>query len=58
MTKTFTKTLSDLDARIEELQQARDHLDSLLGGLRKMRRRDVSVPGVEACECVRMVAEG
>ena len=57
MTKTFTKTLKDLDVRIEELEQARDHLGGLLRGLRKMRRKDVSVPGVEACECVRLVAE-
>ncbi len=58
MTSTFAKTLRDLDARIEELEQARDHLSSLLQGLRKMGRWDVSVPGVEACECVRLVAEG
>ncbi len=58
MTNTFAKTLRDLDARIQELEQARGHLSGLLQGLRKMRRRDVSVPGVEACECVRMVAEG
>ena len=58
MTKTFTKTLKDLDVRIEELEQARDHLGGLLRGLRKMRRKDITVPGVEACECVRLVAEG
>ena len=58
MTKTFTKTLKDLDVRIEELERARDHLGGLLQGLRKMRRTDITVPGVEACECVRLVAEG
>ncbi len=58
MTKTFAKTLRDLDARIEELEQARDQLSGLLQGLQKMKRKDVCVPGVEACECVRMVAEG
>ena len=56
MTSTFASTLSDLDARIEELERARGHLSSLVRGLRRMRPRDVEVPGVEACECVRMVA--
>ncbi len=55
MTKTFTHALSALNHRIEELEEARDHLDSLLQGLAKMRPRDVAVPGVDACECVRMV---
>ena len=58
MTRTFTTTLSDLDDRIQELEQARAHLIGLLGGLQKMRPKDVNVPGVEACECVRMVAVG
>ena len=58
MTSTFTKTLRDLDARIEELDQARGHLSGLLRGLREMRPKDIIVPGVDACECVRMVAEG
>ena len=58
MTKTFTKTLRDLDVRIEQLEQARDHFSGLLRGLQKMRRKDIIVPGVEACECVRLVAEG
>ena len=56
MTKTFTRALSGLDHRIEELEEARDHLASLLQGLEKMRPRDVTVPGVNACECVQMVA--
>ncbi len=58
MTTTFTRALGDLDARIEELERAREHLAGLLRGLRKMRPQDVAVPGVEACECVRMVAAG
>ena len=58
MTSTFTKTLRDLDARIEELEQVRDLLGGLLTGLREMRPTDITVPGVDACECVRMVAEG
>ena len=58
MTRTFTKTLQDLDARIKELEQARGHLGGLLQGLREMRPKDITVPGVDACECVRMVAEG
>ena len=56
MASTFARTLSDLDARIEELERARSHLSGLVRGLRSMRPRDVEVPGVEACECVRMVA--
>jgi DNA-binding transcriptional MerR regulator len=58
MTRTFRHALSDVDARIEELERARDHLSQLLGGLRSMRPRDVAVPGVQPCECVRMVAAG
>ena len=58
MTRPFTKTLQDLDARIEEMVQARGHLGGLLQGLREMRPKDITVPGVDACECVRMVAEG
>lgn len=58
MTETFTQALNDLNDRIEELEQARDHVTSLLRGLRKMRPKDVAVPGVEACKCVRMVAVG
>ena len=56
MTGTFSQALSDLDGRIEELEQAREHVGLLLRGLRRMRPKDVAVPGVEACECVRMVA--
>ena len=56
MSRAFANTLSDLDTRIEELEHARSHLRSLVRGLRSMRSRDVAVPGVEACECVRMVA--
>ena len=56
MTRTFTQTLSDLNDRIEGLEQAREHLAGLLHGLRRMKPREVAVPGVEACECVRMVA--
>lgn len=56
MTETFTRTLSALDDRIEELQEAHDHLFGLLRGLEKMQPRDVAVPGVDACECVQMVA--
>ncbi len=58
MTMTFNRALGDLNARIEELERAREHLAGLLGGLRKMRPQDIVVPGVEACECVRMVAAG
>ena len=58
MTETFTQALSDLDARIDELERAREHLAGLLRGLKRMRPRDVAVPGVEACKCVRMVAAG
>ena len=57
MTKTFTQALSSLSDRIEELEEARDHLAGLLQGLQQMRPRDIAVPGVEACECVRLVAE-
>ena len=57
MTRTFTRALSGLNDRIEELEEARDHLSGLLQGLQKMKPRDVAVPGVEACECVRMVVE-
>jgi DNA-binding transcriptional MerR regulator len=56
MTRTFSQALSDLDGKIEELEQARDHLSSLLRGLQRMRPKDAAVPGVKACECVRMVA--
>ncbi len=56
MTKTFKRAVRDLDARIEELERARAHLAGLLRGLHKMRPQDVAVPGVDACECVRMVA--
>ena len=56
MTRTFTQALGDLEARVQELEQARDELTELLRGLKRMRPRDVTVPGVEACECVRMVA--
>ncbi|MCH7699205.1 MAG: MerR family transcriptional regulator, partial [Chloroflexi bacterium] len=58
MTRTFNRAISGLGDRIEELEEARDHLSSLLQGLQKMRPKDVAVPGVEACECVRLVAEG
>ncbi len=57
MTKTFTQALSSLSNRIVELEDARDHLAGLLEGLQQMRPRDIAVPGVEACECVRLVAE-
>lgn len=57
MTTTFTRALSDLEVRIDELERARDHLTGLLQGLRRMRPKDVAVPGVAACECVRMVAK-
>ena len=57
MTRTFNRAISGLSDRIEELEEARDHLSGLLQGLRMMRPKDVAVPGVEACECVRLVAK-
>lgn len=56
MTRTFSQALSGLDTKIEELNQTRDHVSGLLRGLQKMRPRDVAVPGIDACECVQMVA--
>ncbi|MEX2159720.1 MAG: MerR family transcriptional regulator [Dehalococcoidia bacterium] len=56
MTGTFARALRDLNARIDELEQTRDHLSGLLRGLQNMRPRDVAIPGVRACPCVRMVA--
>ncbi len=56
MTGTFSRALGNLEGRIEELERVREHLASLLRGLRSMRPKDVAVPGVDACECVRMVA--
>ncbi len=56
MTRTFSQALSELDGKIEELGRARDHLSGLLRGLQRMRPKDAAVPGVKACECVRMVA--
>jgi DNA-binding transcriptional MerR regulator len=58
MTGTFTRALGELAARIDELERARDHVSGLLRGLQNMRPKDVAVPGVEACACVRMVAAG
>ena len=55
MTETFTRTLGALNDRINELEDARDHLSGLLQGLKKMHPKDVAVPGVDACECVAMV---
>ncbi len=55
MMERFAQALEDLDGRVQELSVARDHLADLLRGLRKMKPREVSVPGVHACECVRMV---
>lgn len=56
MTRRFGRALSDLDSRIEELERAREHLNGLLEGLRNMRPQSAAVPGVEACECVRLVS--
>lgn len=58
MIATFAQAFGALNDRIRELQEARNHLSGLLVGLREMRPKDVAVPGVEACECVRLVAEG
>ena len=55
MTNTFSKAFDDLNARINELQLARDHLAQLVRGLRRMKPEEDTLPGVEACECVRMV---
>ncbi len=55
MTKTFSKAFADLNARINELQQARDHVAKLVEGLRRVKPEDETLPGIAACECVRMV---
>lgn len=55
MTNTFSKAFDDLNARINELQLARDQLAQLVRGLRRMKPEEDALPGVEACECVRMV---
>ena len=56
MIATFAEALHDLDAKIDELAAARDRVAELLRGLKRMRSKDVSVPGVAACKCVQLVA--
>lgn len=55
MIETFAGTLTDLDRRVDELTNARNHLAEILVGLRRMRPRQGSIPGVRPCACVRMV---
>jgi len=50
-----SKVLTDLDRKLDELTNARNHLAEILVGLRRMRPRQGSVPGVRPCACVRMV---
>lgn len=56
MVGTFTQTLEDLDTKILELTRAREHLAALLRGLRRMKPTELSVPGVQPCECIRLVS--
>jgi len=58
MMETFVQARRDIDLKVAELEQAREHLDSVISGLRRMRPRDTTVPGINPCECVRMVTAG
>jgi len=56
LTKTLTSVLVEVDAQMDVLRGVREHVASILGGLRTMKPTDATVPGVEACPCVEMVA--
>ena len=58
LTETLTEALAEFERRIGELVQTRDHVASILDGLRKMQPRDSRVPGMTPCRCVQLVSEG
>lgn len=53
---TLSEALAETEERLRELSHTRDELATILSGLETMRPSDTQVPGMEACECVRLVA--
>ena len=56
MTATLEDALESIGRQLAELTQSRDHLTTILGGLRAMNSEDTNVPGMQPCRCVALVS--
>ena len=57
MIETLEGALAETEQRLNDLMHVRDHLSLILGGLKSMRPDESTVPGMSACECVKMVSQ-
>jgi len=55
--ETLHNALTETEDQINSLVQVRDHLATILGGLRSMRPADTAVPGMSPCECVNLLVD-
>ena len=55
---TLEGACEEVDRRIEDLTRTRGELASILNGVRAMPADTRDVPGMTACGCVQLVAEG
>ena len=52
MLDTLSNLVDEIDKRAEELQETREELNRILGGLETMEPDDERLPGVNRCACV------
>jgi DNA-binding transcriptional MerR regulator len=56
MIDTLEHALRETEQRLRELVHTRDDLSLILEGLRSMESSETAVPGMTACQCVRLVS--
>lgn len=56
LVSTLTKAISATDRQMDDLAQLREHMARILTGLMAMGD-DSKVPGIEPCNCVRIVSD-
>ena len=57
LVSTLTTALAEADRRLSELVRLREHVVEILAGLDAMVTGSSTVPGIEPCQCVRMVSD-
>ena len=58
LTWTLREALAETERRVRDLAQLRDHMAEMLSGLGAMAEDSANVPGIEPCQCVRIVSDG
>ncbi len=52
------EALTAIDAHIDDLERARQHVGTLRDGLRRLHARNSGVPGTTLCACIQLLGAG